>query len=62
MQEGARRGFDVNFLAAAATPSAGPGLDRRLRLAFGGAEGGEIVLAHQRLRGAMHRLGIQLPR
>ena len=28
-------------------------------LAFGGAEGGEVMLAHQRLRGGVHRLGIQ---
>src|SRR4029079_3701226 len=34
-------------------------LDRRLRLAFGGAEGGEIMLADKRLSGPMHRRVIE---
>ena len=37
-------------------------LDRRFRLAFGGAEGGEIVLADQALRGRVHGRGIERPR
>ena len=34
-------------------------LHRRLRLAFGGAEGGEVVLADERLRGRVHGVGIE---
>ena len=34
-------------------------LDRRLGLAFGGAEGGEVVLADQRLRGRVHGVGVE---
>ena len=33
-----------------------------LRLALGGAEGGEVVLADQPLRGRVHRLGVERPR
>ena len=60
MQEGTRRSFDVDFVAALADIQPVQRLDRRLGLAFGGAEGGEIMLAHQRLRRMMHRFGIQL--
>ena len=60
MQEGARSRFDMDFLADAAHIEAVQRLDRRLCLAFGGAEGGEIVLADEMLRGRMHRVGIEL--
>ena len=49
----------MNFLAAPEDIQPVQGLDRRLGLAFGGAEGGEVVMAHQGLGGPMHRLGIQ---
>ena len=62
MQEGARAGLDMDFLAALADIQPVEGLHRRLGLAFGGAEGGEIVLADQELRRRMHGLGIQLGR
>ena len=35
------------------------GLDRRLRLALGGAEGREVVLAEGELCGGMHGIGIE---
>ncbi len=34
-------------------------LDRRLRLALGGAEGREVVVADQGLRRGLHRLGVE---
>ena len=37
-------------------------LHRRIGLAFGGAEGGEVVLADQPLRGGVHRRGIERAR
>ena len=62
MQEGSRRSFDMDLISPAADIQPVQGFDRRLGLAFGGAEGGEIMLAHQDLRGSMHRLGIQFGR
>ena len=52
MQERARRRVDIDLVGGAADRELVERLDRRFRLALGGAEGGEIVLADQRLRGA----------
>ena len=49
----------MNFLAALTDVEAIQSFDWRLGLAFRGAEGGEVVLAHQGLRRVMHRFSVQ---
>ena len=58
VKEAARRGIDRDEFAVARDVEPVDGLDRVLRLAMGGAEGGEVVPSHQGLRRAVHRLGI----
>ena len=60
MQEAARRGFDVNLIGTGADVQTVQCFHRRLRLTFGGAEGGEVVLTDQELRCGVHGLGVQL--
>src|SRR5579864_2567867 len=60
MQERSRPGFDVNFVASAAYAEPIQSLDRRRRLTFRSAEGGEIVLPDQGLRARMHRIDIEV--
>ena len=62
VQERARGGDDVHVLAVAHDVELIQRLVRRFRLAFGGAESREIVLAEQLLRGAMHLVRIERPR
>src|SRR6185503_7374720 len=56
VQERARRGGDVDLLAAGRDLQAVERLDRRFGLAAGGAKGGEVVPAGQRRRSVPHRL------
>ena len=62
VQERARRGVDAHLVAVARHVEPIERLHRRLRLAFGDAEGREIVLADQPLRRRVHRLGIERAR
>ncbi len=59
MQEGARLGDDHDLVAGARHVEPVERLDRRLRLALGGAEGGEIVLAGEGLRRGVHGLVVE---
>src|SRR5690606_26322736 len=59
MQEGPRRSLDRDFLSSPVDGEPVEGLHRRSRLAFRGAEGGEIVVTHQDLRRLMHDAGIE---
>src|SRR6185437_13345608 len=62
VKERARRGFDPDFFAIAQNGEAIERLHRRLGLAFGGTEGGEIVPADQALRRLVHGGGIERAR
>ena len=59
VQERERARFDENLIAVARDIEAVEGADWRIRLALGVAEGREIVLADQRLRGVVHRRGVE---
>ncbi len=59
VQERAGVGAHDDLAAFAADGETVEGLHRRLRLALGRAEGGEVVLADERLGGGMHRLGVE---
>ncbi len=59
MQEGARGEDEQHLIALAPDPHLVQRLHRRLGLALQVAEGGEIVVADQDLRGLVHRLGVQ---
>jgi hypothetical protein len=62
VQKRARRGVDPHFLAVPLDVKAIERLHRRFRLAFGGAEGGEVVPADEQLRSRMHGLRIKAAR
>ena len=62
VQERARGCHDADVVAVRDDVELVQRLLRRFRLAFGVAEGGEIMLAEQALRGRMHRVGIERPR
>ncbi len=59
MQERQRRGFDEDLVAVAPDVEPVEGPDRRFRLALRVAKGGEIVPPDQRLRGLVHRRGVE---
>jgi hypothetical protein len=61
VQERARLGDDHDLVASARDVEPVERLDRRFRLTFGGAEGGEIVPADERLGGGVHGLVIEAP-
>ena len=54
MQERSCRSFDVNFFSALKHVQPVESLDRRLGLAFGGAERREVVITDQSLRSVVH--------
>ena len=59
MQKGAGGSLDPDDLAV---PGDGEGVERlfrRLGLAFGGAEGGEVVMADKHLRRLVHSLRVE---
>ena len=62
VQERARGRRDAHFVAVARDVEQVEGFHRRFGLAFGGAEGGEVVPADQLLRGGVHRVGIERTR
>src|SRR5690606_610774 len=59
VKKGVGLDLDLDHLALTAHGTRMHGAARMRGLAVHGAEGGEVVLAHQRLRGAMHGPGIQ---
>src|SRR3546814_11074092 len=59
VQEGARLGAHLDRLARTRDGEQIECLLRRLRLALAGPEGGEVVMAHQKLCGRMHRRGTE---
>lgn len=61
LQEGIGGKFEANQVAAAADLELAQHLDRRFRLAFGGAKCAEIMFADQALRGLLHRAFIKSP-
>jgi len=62
VQERARGSLDHDLVAIAGDIQPIECLDGRVRLALRGAERREVVLADQRLRGAMHRVRIERQR
>jgi hypothetical protein len=62
VQERARGGFDAQLLIDAHQVEAVERLDRRLGLALGVAEGGEVVPADQALGGGVHRRMVERAR
>ena len=62
VEEAARRGLDVNFLALASDLQPVEGLDRAVGLAMRRAESGEVVASDQHRRAFAHRLDIQRDR
>src|SRR5579862_10014660 len=62
LQERARRRGDAHVVAVARDVETVEGLYRRFRLAFGGTERREIVLADEILRGSLHRGAIERAR
>ena len=61
VQEGRRAEGNLDLLAVARYPDIRERLDRRFRLAFRGAEAGEVVMADQRQRRLVHRTGVERP-
>src|SRR5690349_14769791 len=59
MQEAARRGSDVDFIADAAHLQPIERLYRAVRLALRRAEGGEVVAADEVRRAFLHRLDVE---
>ena len=61
VQEGARRSDDLDALALTAHVETLQRAHRRIRLAFRGAKGREVVTANERLRRFMHGLRVERP-
>ena len=61
LEEGVGGKLEANQIAAAADLESAHRSDRRFRLAIGGAESAEIMVADQALRGLLHRPFIQAP-
>ena len=61
MQEGVGGDVDGDPFAVARHAQRFDAAHRRLRLALDGAEGAEVVLTHQHLRGIVHARGVERP-